>query len=129
MHQEAQHLLHLAAPLGAHKAVDEIGVDLGPEPRRRDQGQARHPVRLPQREDQGDRAAHRMPDQMRLVDAERGERAVEIGGKALPVDRRVQYFRRAAMARQIERHRAAGLGQRRLDEHPAIEVGAEAVHE
>ena len=57
------------------------------------------------------------------------EAAIEIGRKARAVNRPVERLGRAAMAGQVERNRAAGLGEGRLVEHPGIEVGAKAVHE
>ncbi len=128
VHQQRQHFLHLAAALRAHEAVDERGIDLGPELRRCDQGQARHPVGLPACEFQGNSAAHRVPDEVGALDAERRERTVDDGSKAGLVGA-VQHLGRAAMAGQVERHCAPALGQRRLGEHPAVEIGAEAVHQ
>ena len=129
MHEKAQHLLHFAPPLRPHETIDEGRVDLEAKAGRRDQRQARHPVRLPMREIHGNGATHRMADEMHLIDRERGERAIEIGRKARAVNRPVERLGRAAMAGQVERNRAAGLGEGRLVKHPGIEVGAKAVHE
>src|SRR6266567_3606090 len=69
-----------------------------------------------------------MPDQVTPLDAEGGERAVENGGETRRVGT-VERLGRAAMARQVERDRAAAFGERRLGEHPAVEVGAKAMHQ
>ena len=100
--QRGEQFLRFAAPLYLDKAVDERAVDLRAEPGRGEQGQRGDPPRHLPGQHQRDRAAHRMPDKVEPLDAERGERIGDGGGKSLGVAG-TDLLDRAAMPRQVER--------------------------
>src|SRR5205807_999687 len=68
-----KYLLRLAAALRTDKAVDEGAVDLGAEPGRRDQAQRGDPFGIIARQCRGDRAAHRMANEMCPFNTKRGD--------------------------------------------------------
>ena len=108
--QRGEQFLRLAAPRYLDKAVDERAVDLRAEPGRGEQGQRGDPPRHLPGQHQRDRAAHRMPDEVEPLDAERGERIGYRGGKSLGIAG-TDLFDRAAMPRQIERDDAPPVGR------------------
>src|SRR5712691_8057498 len=69
-----------------------------------------------------------MADEVAPLDAKGSERAVDDRREARFIGA-IEHFCRAAMARQVERDHTPSLGERRLGEHPAVEVGAEAMHQ
>src|SRR5262249_9156889 len=69
--QLAQHRGGISAAAGADKAVDKGLVDVGPEPGRGDQSEARCALRMAQGEEGGYRSPHRMADKMDALDAKR----------------------------------------------------------
>src|SRR5580700_779956 len=69
-----------------------------------------------------------MPDEVHAFDPECNEEAIEVGGKARCMHRLVERFGRTAVAGQIERDDATALRERRLIEHPGVQISAKPMH-
>ena len=113
--------------IGLKKAIEEGGVGLWAEARRRDQHQRQRLDARLMRERGGDRAAERVADEMRRVDALLDERGARRSDQSLEACFLAE--RRESVARQVDRQRRLGLGQKPMNGAPAVEIGAEAVQE
>ena len=110
------------------EAVDEAGVDLGPETGRAEQGQGCHPRRVMERCLERHSTSERMADQMGLGDIERVEEIDDRLGQRFEIAR-PDILAAFAMAGKVERIGLVLGGQGRLGEHPVVQIAAETVDE
>ena len=113
--------------IGLQVSVEEGGIGLLAEPRRRDQHQRQRLDARRLRQRRRDRAAERMADEMRARRALLDQHGAR--GFDQRLEARVLAQGREAVSRQIDRERGPRLRQDAKQRPPAVEVGAKAVDE